>query len=564
MRCVCDLLLRRVWAGPCAVGGAATSAVRGSFTVGAGGRRGGCAPPRRGAAASGTFGGEWRRSASVASVRGGAHRRCGGSCVRPASAAGLRRDVVLTPATLLRRLEIVFPPAAPHATAPPKGATCRGGLSEAHEERPPVFSGGLAGVPGGVRACCHPVPWERVVLRRVGQAPACDVVRQHLPGVLHTAAAVYDVLVPAPFLFLPGAACVDAGDAADAMCLHPCRDRTLLSLKRRRGAEVCPVWCQRVGVLHHIPGLPDPSAPALTLREYVDFMQFFSQPVEGGPVHCMTACGLNNRDAVDHGVGRRLGGAKRDGTHGRCGPGAECPALNGGVGVWIVDPWRGSVFFAVRYHVGAEHYEWVRRPQHALSQEGRSVPAGPATSAPPEAKVVSSSGVRKGPGASSFAWARASVRQAMLESSPSHARSTPASQQPPRRERWREEDVLSTVLYYCVAGAALTAAERAAFLAQLLGAAGARDALRFSGAHASLPLAGRVCSPWRGEARVRQGRRGVGTREEQGRDGDGVAQLAKVWAPLPRSVRPLRGRQVLEDAAALAEAMKYGALRLLP
>ncbi|RNE96899.1 hypothetical protein TraAM80_09582 [Trypanosoma rangeli] len=535
MRCVCYLLLRRVWARPCAVGGAATS---------------------------GTSGGEWRRSASVASARGGVHRRCGGSCVRPVSAAGLRREVVLTPATLLRRLEAVFPP-APLATAPPKGATCRGGLSEADEERPPVFSGGLAGVPGGVRACCHPVPWERVVLRRVGQAPACDVGRQHLPVLLHTAAAVYDVLVPAPFLFLPGAACVDAGDAADATCLRPCRDRTLLSLKRRRGAEVRSVWCQRVGVLHHIPGLPDPSAPALTLREYVDFMQLFSQPVEGGPAQCMAACGLNNRDAVDHGVRRRLGDAKRDGTHGRCGPGAECPALNGGVGVWIVDPWRGSVFFAVRYRVGAEHYEWVRRPQHAFSQGGRSAPAGAATSAPPEAKVVFSSGVRKGPGASSFAWARASVRQAMLEPSTSHARSTPASQQPTRQGKRREEDVLSTVLYYCVAGAALTAAERAAFLAQLLGEAGARDALRFGGAHSSLPSVQRVCSPWRGGARARRGRRGVGAREEKGRGGDGVARLAKVWSPLPRSARPLRGRQVLADAAALAEAMKYGVLHLL-
>ncbi|RNF03516.1 uncharacterized protein Tco025E_08192 [Trypanosoma conorhini] len=544
MRCVCKLCVpctwpsaalprasvRRVGAASCAVWGAAAAApaVRGSFTVGAGGRRGGCAPPNRGAAAAAAPRGGWRRSASAAWERGAARRRL-------AAAAGLRREVVLTPATLLRRLEIIFPP-APDAASAAAGAACRGGASESHDERPPVLSGGLAGAPGGVRACCRPVPWERVVLRRAGQAPACDVSRQRASGALHTASAVYDVLVPSPFLFLPG---VDAGDAdgaaapslgavraAAATCRCPGRDRALLPPSRRRGAETRPAWCQRVGVLHHIPGLPDPSAPALTLREYADFAQSFSQPVEGGAMHWMTACGLSNRDAPDRGVGRRLGDAKRDGAHGRRGQGAGCRGLHGAVGVWIVDPWRESVFFAVRYRLGAEHYEWVRRPQHTFGQEGGPAPAAAAAGLPPEPSGVLSSGVGRGRGAPSFAWARAAVRQAMVASAASPARGTPAPRQPAKRGRRREEQVLSTVLYYCVAGTALTAAEKAAFLTRLLGGAGAEA--------------------------------------EKGRGGDGVARLAKVWAPLPRSARLLRGRQVLADAAALAEAMKYGLLRLLP
>ncbi|PBJ71647.1 hypothetical protein BCY84_16605 [Trypanosoma cruzi cruzi] len=504
-------------------GGNAAYGVRGKFTTSVGGRGSGGALPTRGGFGAGTSLVEWRRSKSS----------------RPSK--GIRSEVVLTPATLLRRLELIFP-AVPRAADLSKGATCRVGHSDAHEGQVPVLSGGLSGVPDGVRACCHQVPWERVVLRRSGHVPASEMGRNSSSGVVHTTAAVYDVMVPSRFCFLPGETNVisslarmdEGGDndneaelpldftyVAGKTCHRLHHDRTVL-LIRCPGSKTGSVWCQRVGVLHHIPGLPDPSVSSLTLREYVDFIKSFSQPLGQSTMHYVTRCGQNNRDAANHSIWERLEDAKGGSRNVEDGMTAECRVLRGAVGVWIIDPWRESVFFALRYHLGVEHYEWVCCPQHTLFQESCSLSTNPATSMAFEAKRILFSDRREGHKAPSFFWERASLQRAMLEPSPPHDHSKELSQQSNRRRKTRregrnaKEDVLSTILYYCVAGTALGADEKSTFLTRLLGS------------------------------------------------DDDVVRLARVWAPLPRSSRPLRGRQILTKADALAEAMKYGLLRLLP
>ncbi|EKF26278.1 hypothetical protein MOQ_010042 [Trypanosoma cruzi marinkellei] len=508
------------------VGGGGTAyGVRGKVTGAAGGCGNRGAPPTRGGFAAGMSRREWR---------------CSKSC-RPSK--GIRSEVVLTPATLLRRLEIIFP-MAPRATDLSDGATCRGGNSDAHVGQMPALSGGLSGVPDDVRACCHQVPWERVVLRRAGHAPASDMGRNSSLGVLHTTASVYDVMVPSSFCFLPGetsrtpslarmekGGCddneaempLDAMHVAGETCHRLHHDRTVLLFTRCPDSKSRSVWCQRVGVLHHIPGLPDPSASLLTLREYVDFIKSFSQPVGQLKMHCLTTCGRNNRDAANHSIWERLEDAKGGNRHAKEGMTAECRVLRGAVGVWIIDPWHESVFFALRYHLGVEHYEWVCCPQHTLCQEGYSPSANPVASMTLEPKRILLSGRRERHGGPSFFWARASLQRALLEPSPPpHDHSNELSQQSSKRRKTRregrktEEDVLSTVLYYCVAGTALGAEEKSTFLTRLLD-----------------------CD-------------------------DDVVRLARVWAPLPRSSRPLRGRQILTKPDALAEALKYGLLRLLP
>ncbi|KEG06207.1 hypothetical protein DQ04_15271000 [Trypanosoma grayi] len=453
-------------------------------------------------------------------------------------------EVVLTPSSLLRRLQTIFPPAPTTNTAMAADMDRR--------ERPRSLSGDTEAdslftqspplvLPAGVRACCLPVAWERVVLRRVGADP--------LPGrgsnagsVVHVTPAVYDVYIPSSCL-LPSYTARETRSAAASTltsrdaCQIRFRD-TILTQGR--------VWLQRVGVLHHIPGLPDPAAVSLSLRDYVALlMQHEGEPV----LHCLTTRGLNNRDTGLHSVRQCLVKERLSHLREVGNSNANSEGLYGGVGVWIIHPWRECVFFAVRYSAGTDHYEWLCHPRYTLFPGATAAPdvgQEGLPSRPRKGRRAAAAVGAETDGTSLLSWARASLEMAMMP------------HRPPQGQRGTPSSALPTVMYYCAAGVALTAEEKASFVTQLLGDTGAGG--RRTDAPPTCPHKSHRSGV---KPRQQQPQRGKSKTEENDFGDGGVLRWAKVWAPLPRSARLLRGQRLPDNPNALAEALKYGRLCIL-
>nr|CCC46633.1 conserved hypothetical protein [Trypanosoma vivax Y486] len=465
-------------------------------------------------------------------------------------------DIVLTPSTLLDRLRAVFPPTPVKALqARSESQRLQGPVFTSNEVRQVPFQSGekffSSVVSLKLRPCCQPVPWEDVILRRMdtelcrynskdGNAVAGAVPEKPAGGnwkcrdvpCVHSTPAVYNVFVPCSFLLshkphsktLAGTnwgtmssteegrkfvnksgPCYSGQDTVGS----PRAFHTRSSFMKKR--MKLPVPSQHVAILHHIPGLPDLKEEELTLYEFVAHVNKCRRVHEGlgegrscgEPTHESLSGRLHELEALKTRVRSRKNAMKCDSS-------GNGDPFSGTVGVWIIHPYRESIFFAVRYDLGSDDFEWVCRPQHVLWQSG-SVCEDQET-----ALRCLSPSLARGLGVESavlpLSWASGSLQQAMRFSSPS----------PSQGARNAKRIVFPTILYHYAAGTVLTVSEQLTLIEHLLGCTKAGDT---SIEHNSL------------------------------------LPCSRIWAPLHRAA--LRQRAAAVNPQVLAEAMKYGTLRLL-
>ncbi|KAH9593296.1 hypothetical protein LSM04_008036 [Trypanosoma melophagium] len=495
------------------------------------------------------------------------------------------REVVLTPSTLLQRLESIFPPATEEARKKETGHRGKRTASTASVTGD-ILGTNLtfcesAALADRLRPCCYPVPWKCVVLSRV-DAPASSAEREKKT----TTQPCMMCLFPSRFFFDPKAKRITAGGEARISSSYgaaPSIQRRAQCVSRKYHPDAIVKFSsklQRVAVLHHIPGLPDPTAASMTLQDYSQFLRYGtphkksqqavvkSIPESPRVMHCMGREGMNNRDIGIHSVRGRLfeekgqqqqqqqqqqqGEEEKDEIHVMSAEKSE-KALDGGVGVWIIHPHRESIFFALRYTTASDHYEWLCPPQYTLFWDDCLQASTAAVSA---RSAGTDSYINISP---SLSWAITPLRKAMMTmmiKSPVVSRGNSKSEL--QRHSTMMKTVLPTILYYCAANVPLTTEENSAVMMSLLA-----DSL--SDTRATNPTS----DSSKGEKltnhddkKRRKSKKGNSSQKKHNTE-NRVRQLAMAWAPLPRTSRLLRGRQLMTNANTLAEALKYGRVRIL-
>ncbi|ORC84977.1 uncharacterized protein TM35_000391510 [Trypanosoma theileri] len=534
------------------------------------------------------------------------------SCCSDAASQEMQgREVVLTPSTLLQRLESIFPPGRKEEEKKKQTGHCVKctaftasvtGEDMLNTNIPFYEPNALA---DRLRPCCYRVPWKCVLLSRV-DTTISSAERENTRSCscnesvskLLTTPAVYDVFVPISFLFDPDAreitsssslsslrAGVEGGKArrsyfySDAPSIKErikCKDRSGRIVKSSSKL-------QRVAVLHHIPGLPDPTAASMTLEDYSQFLQYCtlqntSQKTKvkritesTSVMHCMGTDGMNNRDIGIHSVQKRLSEEKKthqqqeqehDGVH-MMNAEKDEKTLDGGVGVWIIHPYRESIFFALRYTTASDHYEWLCSPQYTLFQDNcaQSSAATVATAAAAGEEVNDKSGGLHSQNniVSSLSWAITPLQKAMISMK---KKSEVLSQGKNKREDQKKhpkemKTIFPTILYYCAANVPLSTEEKSAMMMSLLTNSlfDTTETTQTSGRSKGKQL--KNGQEKKKKCKIRN------TSKKKHHKGQSVAQLAMAWTPLPRTSRLMRGRQLMTNPDALAETLKYGLLRIL-
>nr|CCD13832.1 unnamed protein product [Trypanosoma congolense IL3000] len=492
-------------------------------------------------------------------------------------------EVVLTPSTVMERLETIFPPAL---ESPKKGTgtthTVRNSgmlftCASYHDPRrvPTV-------VPTELRACCYPIPWERVWLKRVSavtqsvKRSKCDrnggsgASGGEFGGAKVTITpAVYNIFIPPEFL-LRGTALVGSEYGASASVSAIMEDEFTVpeglpllterkhqshvfssdwaflrmnkefNAKKVRGRESKhPVWLQHIAVLHSIPGLPDPAVERLNLKTLVS--QIYAH--QGRGENPAGRAGASRVRRVIHDNIRHK--EKKDALNRGKKKNIKSTSVtsNGGVGVWIIHPNRENIFFALRYAIGADSYEWLCPPRRTFfSQTEGQVDAGVRTTAASTFDHAQSD-------ISFLQWARRTMCEMAHDNlfySEHGGTMTKGS--------------LSTILYHYAGCGALGVAERRFFVNQLVGPPTKETSQSLC---SSLKAAQAAALDDDGR-RVRKGskskRRHRGQKEHS--PVTDVISFADVWAPLPRGSFLLRQRNLTHSPEALAGAMKYGLLRI--
>lgn len=491
-------------------------------------------------------------------------------------------EIVLTPSTILERLEIIFPPK--RAAEEVKVARAVHNADDISKRGPiPLGTRDSARshafiTVGRLRACCQPIPWERVQLQRVstsiqaecGEKKVSDFNSRITGGSngvpkIFVTPAVYNIFIPPRFL-LPdsqmtrrcqtgmaravmedggflrefgGFRCSDKGwpHRGGIIASRNKSNSTKRHSEKEKKMSNHPVWLQHVAVLHHIPGLTDPGTETLNLKDFASHIRRQQRNGELSCPHCLS----HQNSAADTPFRTHKGGdnfssgadeAEREPRF------ASSDSVGVGVGVWIIRPCCESTFFALRFNTGTDHHEWLCKPHTTLWPQTEEGTIGHRTSVAAAARDA----------VAPLLWARQSL-----------CRTLRANFFPQSQAKGALMGSLSTILYYYASGTALTASEKLVVAEQLLETTnmqpqqGSRDHphtnhLRFLSCRASQRKESRNSKQLQNSGEVQSS--------------DGVLKLAEVWAPLPRSSFLLRGRRVTESPQALAEAMKYGLLRV--